>query len=142
LRIAHLTTVLLLLSSMGAFAAPSITPTLLPDDHPILGVWSWTTPRTDCSEIYNFKANGQMLFSSGDEDGVSEVNVGTKPSLNGFYQFTNKVIADNGKKDCRGIAGEVGVNTVIYAHFLPTSNQMMMCYQENMSSCFGPLTRQ
>ncbi len=138
MRIAHFTAAFLLCSSFSAFAAS----TLLPENHPILGVWKWITPNSDCSETYNFKANGQMLFSSGDEDGVSEVDVTAKPSLGGFYRFTNKVIADNGKKDCRGEPGKAGVNTVIYTYFLPTSNQMMMCYKETSDSCFGPLTHQ
>ena len=138
MRIAYLTAAFLFCSSLNAVAAS----TLLPEDHPLLGVWKWTTPHSDCSEVYNFKSNGQLLFSSGDEDGVSEFDVAVKPSLSGFYQFTNRVIADNGKKDCRGQAGEVGVNTVIYAYFLPTSNQMMMCYKETLDSCFGPLTHQ
>lgn len=138
MRIAHITAAFFLLSSLNAFAAPI----LLPDDHPILGVWKWTTPRAGCSEIYNFKSNGQMLFSSGEEDGVSEVDVALKPSLSGFYRFKNQVIADNGKIDCRGQPGVVGVDSVIYAYFLPKSNQMMMCYKESLNSCFGPLTHQ
>lgn len=155
MRIAHLVTAFLLSGSWSAFAATEPTPvapasqsatqataTLLPENHPILGVWKWVTPHSDCSETYTFKSNGQMVFSSGAEDGISEIVVAEKPSLNGFYRFTNKVIADNGKNDCRGEPGKVGVNSVIYVYFLPTSNQMKMCYKETSDSCFGPLTRQ
>ncbi len=155
MRIAYLATAFLLSSSWSVFAATEptsavpasqaatqTTATLLPENHPILGVWKWITPNSDCSETYEFKTNSRMVFSSGAEEGISEIEVTLKPSMNGFYRLINKVIADNGKKDCRGEPGKAGVNSVIYVYFLPTSNQMKMCYKETSDSCFGPLTRQ
>jgi len=161
LRIAYIATAFFLSSSFSVFAAAPMESTpidpasaaltsptsasqaaLLPKDHPLLGVWKWVTPNSDCSENYEFKSNGRMVFSSGAEEGISEIEVTLKPSANHFYRFTNKVIADNGKKDCRGEPGKAGVTSVIYVYFLPTSNQMKMCYKETSDSCFGPLTRQ
>ncbi|MDE2422322.1 MAG: hypothetical protein KGO49_14225 [Gammaproteobacteria bacterium] len=161
MRIAYLATAFLLSSSLSAVAAApteststnstsaasasqtsASQPALLPKDHPLLGVWKWVTPNSDCSETYEFKSNSRMVFSSGAEEGISEIEVTLKPSVNNFYRFTNKVIADNGKKDCRGEPGKAGVTSVIYVYFLPTNNQMKMCYKETSDSCFGPLTRQ
>lgn len=154
LRITYLATAVILVSSFSVFAAdptptaPQAAPTsqtaplLIPEHHPILGVWKWITPNSDCSETYEFKPNSRMVFSSGAEEGISEIEVTLKPSVNGFYRFTNKVIADNGQKDCRGEPGKAGITSVVYPYFLPTSNQMMMCYNETRDNCFGPLTRQ
>ncbi len=138
MRITQFIPYVLFCGTLSAFAAP----TSVTANHPILGAWKWITPNQGCSEVYHYKADGTNLFSSGAEEGTSQYEITATPNFNGFYKLIDHNITDNGKKDCRGIVVQAGVNSILFVHFLPIDGQMVMCYKESLDACFGPLTRQ
>ncbi|WP_162818047.1 hypothetical protein [Aquirhabdus parva] len=128
----------LLFSSLSYAADPA----LIASNHPILGVWKWTTPNAGCSELYNFKANNRLGFASGAEVGESLYTVSAEPSPKGYYRIENTVASDNGSNDCRGQPGQSGMHSTLFARFSPDGKQVKMCFGESDDQCFGPLTRE
>ncbi len=117
-------------------------PTTIPSNHPILGIWKWTTPIAGCSELYNFKANNRFGFSSGAELGESRYTIAAEPSAKGFYRLENTIIKDNGLGDCRGLISEVGAKSILFLRFNPKATELKMCPSESEDGCFGPLKRE
>ena len=48
----------------------------------------------------------------------------------GFYKWTDKLVKDNGKKDCSGEITEVGQTATNYVQFHPSGNIFIMCADE------------
>jgi len=125
-----------LLASGNALAAGT-----LPPNHPILGTWQLDVPGTECSEIYHYFPNGTTLVTSGEEVAQSEYEIAPTPSLKGFYKITDKLVKDNGKKDCVGQITPVGDTSVRYIFFHPSGDMYLLCEDESLKSCFGPVKR-
>jgi hypothetical protein len=122
----------------GALAAP---PHPTAKDHPIIGRWIISLPDGSCSETYTFRPDGTTLVTSGEEIAESEFEISAKPSAAGFYKWTDKLVKDNGKKDCSGEITEVGKTVTNFVQFHPSGNIFIMCADESLDTCIGPFKR-
>jgi hypothetical protein len=110
-------------------------------NHPILGTWTFAVPGTGCQETYYMRPNGTTLVTSGEEVVESVYEIDEKPSPKGFFKTTDKVVKGNGKKDCSGEVTQVGQKATNYIRFHPSGDIMIMCRDESLNACFGPLRR-
>jgi hypothetical protein len=112
-----------------------------PSDHPILGIWRLTLPDGSCSEIYRFRGDGTTLVTSADEISQSEFTFHAKPSAKGFYRLDDRLVKDNGKKDCIGQIMKIGTTATHFVHFHPSGALFVMCAAESLDACIGPFRR-
>jgi len=110
-------------------------------NHPILGTWIFAVPETDCEETYYMRQDGTTLVTSGQEVAESVYEIDDEPSAKGFYKSTDRIVKDNGKPDCAGDITKVGSQVTNYIRFHPSSNMMIICKDESLDACFGPLYR-
>ena len=122
--------------SLGAPAEPPRA------DHPILGTWSVTTPRTPaCTEIGIFGTDGRYRSTSAQEIAISEYTISSVPDKNGFYKVVDVIVQTNGLPDCRGNVTPVGDVATFYVRFSVGNNGFMMCAEETLDFCFAAASR-
>ena len=109
--------------------------------HPILGIWRLTLPDGSCSETYRFRGDGTTLVTSAAEISESEFDIPAKPSAKGFYRLTDRIVKDNGKKDCSGEIMKVGTKATNFIQFHPSGGMFVMCVRESLDACIGPFER-
>jgi hypothetical protein len=109
-------------------------------DHPLIGTWVITAPN-GCAETYEVRADGTATITSADEIAESRLTLSDQPSARGFFKWTEKVVKDNGKKDCSGDMGEVGKVSVSFVLLSPDKDQFAMCEREDRATCIGPFKR-
>lgn len=109
--------------------------------HPLLGIWVLHIPEFGCSETYHFRGDGTTLVKSAGEISESEFTVAEKPSTKGFYKLDDRIVKDNGKKDCSGEVMKVGTRVTNYLRFHPSGARFVMCHDETMGTCIGPFER-
>jgi hypothetical protein len=119
----------------GALAAPSTA------DHPILGIWTFILPDSGCSETYEFRADGTLLASSGEERSARIYQITEVPDAQGFYTLVDRVVRENGKLDCFGEPTELGFSATIFIHFDPTGSSFAACETKSADVCIGPFRR-
>jgi hypothetical protein len=129
---------LLLSSALLACAAHAAPPSA---SHPILGIWKLTLPDGSCSETYRFRGDGTTLVTSAEEISESEFNIPAEPSAKGFYKLEDRIVKDNGKKDCSGEIMKVGNKATNFIHFHPSGSLFLMCAAESLDACIGPFQR-
>ncbi len=129
------------LFASAVFAATALKPTPLPHDHPMVGVWHFEVPDSECVETYVIRADGTTAVVSGDERSESAYVISAKPSGRGFYAWSDRITRNNGKADCGGGRTPVGQETTLYVRMAPDGNAMILCAQENFRQCIGPLVR-
>jgi hypothetical protein len=127
--------ILSLAMAAGAHAAPPAA------SHPILGIWRLTLPDGSCSETYRFRGDGTTLVTSAEEISESEFDIPAKPSAKGFYKLTDRIVKDNGKKDCSGAIMKVGTKATNFIQFHPSGGMFVMCVRESLDACIGPFER-
>ena len=110
-------------------------------DHPILGTWIFLVPGTNCHETYYVRPNGTTLVTSGEEVTESVYEIDDTAGAKGFFRTTDQIVKGNGKKDCAGAITPVGQKTTNYIRFDSSGDVMIMCRDESMKACFGPLRR-
>ena len=115
-------------------------PTLPNGAHPIVGVWTWTL-RNTCSETYNYRSDGVLNVTSGDEIAESSYTIDAVPRASGFYKLVDKVINTNGKPDCGGEPTPIGEVGTTFIRFDSSGTKIVMCMDESMRQCIGPLAR-
>jgi hypothetical protein len=113
-------------------------------DHPLIGLWRLPFPNSSCTEIYRIESDGTTLVTSFFEVAESEFTVSDGPSPNGFYKWVDRVVRDNGEKDCAGRVSEPGgpeVTRYILLH--PMGHVFVMCEDEDeeLQTCIGPFIR-
>jgi hypothetical protein len=131
---AVLTGIVLTGGATSAQAAPAA-------DHPILGIWKLALPELRCSETYRFRGDGTTLVTSAEEISESEYSIPDKPSAKGFYRLEDRIVKDNGKKDCAGAIMKPGTRATNYIRFHPSKAIFLMCADETMNTCIGPFER-
>ena len=109
--------------------------------HPILGIWKLTLPDGSCSETYRFRGDGTTLVTSAEEISESEFDIPAEPSAKGFYKLEDRVVKDNGKKDCSGEIMKTGSKVTHFVHFHPSGLLFVMCQAESLDACIGPFQR-
>ncbi|HZM47102.1 MAG TPA: hypothetical protein VFC14_19950 [Burkholderiales bacterium] len=130
--------VTLVLVACLANAAPPRAPK---PDHPILGSWTFLAPGTSCEETYHVRPNGTTLVTSAEEVTESAYEIDDTAGPKGLFKMTDAIVKSNGKKDCSGQVTAVGQKSTNYIRFDPSGNVMIMCRDESMNACFGPLRR-
>ena len=110
-------------------------------NHPILGIWKLSLPDLGCSETYRFRGDGTTLVTSAEEVSESEYRIPDKPSAKGFYKLEDRIVKDNGKKDCAGEIMKVGTKVINFLRFHPSGTLFLMCSDETMQTCIGPFER-
>ena len=129
---------LVLFLALGAQAACAAPPA---PNHPILGIWKLSLPELNCSETYRFRGDGTTLVTSAEEVSESEFRIHDKPSEKGFYKLEDRIVKDNGKKDCSGAIMKVGTKATNFIRFHPSGVLFLMCADESMNACIGPFER-
>lgn len=113
-----------------------------PAQHPLVGTWTWTLPGKQCTETWQYRAHGTRTSSSGDEVTQSRYEASPVPSLLGYYRLLETVTESNGKRDCSGDMHEVSDEpTTRYIQLSPKRDQLIVCKEESLKACFGPLKR-
>jgi len=125
----------------AALAGAHATAAAPPADHPILGIWKLSIPDLGCSETYRFRGDGTTLVTSAEEVSESEYRIPDKPSAKGFYRLDDRVVKDNGKKDCAGVIMKPGTKATNFIRFHPSNAIFLMCADESMQTCIGPFER-
>jgi len=128
--------------AVGALAGAAVSQASeVSADHPIVGTWRFTLPDGSCDETYRFRTDGTSVVTSGDEVAESEYRIAARPSGNGFYEWVDTIVKDNGKQDCAGQITDVGRKTTNYIRFDAAGQRFIVCRAENLQACFGPLRR-
>ena len=134
------TTALLIVAIQAIAADPTVAPPS--GTHPISGKWTWTLPGKACTETLQYRTGGKSMGSSGEEVTESEFQIAAMPSLLGFYRLVETVTQSNGKPDCAGDLHEASGNSVTrFIQLSPKLDQMIVCREESLKACFGPLKR-
>ena len=110
-------------------------------DHPILGIWRLALPELRCVETYRFRGDGTTLVTSKEEVSESEFQIPDVPNAKGFYKLEDRIVKDNGKKDCSGEIMKVGTKATNFLRFHPSGELFLMCSDETMEACIGPFER-
>ena len=130
-----------LISLLVAAPFASAAPPAPASNHPILGIWKLSLPDLRCSEVYRFRGDGTTLVTSAEEVSESEYSIPDKPSAKGFYRLEDRIVKDNGKKDCAGAIMKVGTRATNFVRFHPSGELFLMCSDETMEACIGPFER-
>ena len=110
--------------------------------HPIAGKWTWTLPDKACVETLHYRTDGTRTGASGEEATQGNFQVTAKPSLLGFYRLTETVSVANGKPDCSGDQQAAGAENIVrYIQFNPKQDLFIVCKNESLQACYGPLQR-
>lgn len=112
-------------------------------DHPLVGLWRLPYPGSACWEIYRIQPDGTTLVTSADEEAESEFTVTDLPSARGFYKWVDRVVRDNGGKDCGGNVTQAGNELTRYVLMLPSRKLFVLCEDEDeeLETCIGPFLR-
>lgn len=136
---------LVLLTLVTAASTLAATPAALerpPSGHPLVGIWQWTHQPSNCTEVYEFRADGTALIESRAERTNNTFTVAAEPDPNGFYRVVLRTTQDHGGQDCvNDSADNTGLESINYHVFTPDRKQMLTCYEPTRSACFGPLRR-
>ena len=130
-----------LMSLLAAAPFAGAAPPAPAANHPILGIWKLSLPDLGCSEVYRFRGDGTTLVTSAEEVSESEYRIPDKPSAKGFYKLEDRIVKDNGKKDCAGAIMKVGQQATNFVRFHPSGELFLMCSDESMEACIGPFQR-
>lgn len=137
-------TLLCSLAAVQAASPSSAAPAVAPA-HPLTGRWTWTLPDKTgkaCTETLHYRANGTRTGSSGEETLQTRYEVSALPSLLDFYRLEETVTQGNGKPDCAGDLHEApGEPASRFIQFSPKKDQLIVCREESLKACFGPLKR-
>jgi len=131
----------ILLFAAALLAAHSVLAAPVRTDHPIVGTWRFELPDGSCHEMYRISADGTALITSAAEIAETEFDIDDQPDGEGFYLSNDKIVKDNGKKDCTGEVTEVGHVIQAFIVFHPSNNMFLMCQKRDMGSCIGPFIR-
>lgn len=132
------------LTALAAHALPADprAPAARPGQPPTLaGSWSWTDPQ-QCSETYEYAADGSGRVSSGQERAEMAYIFDPVPLKDGFYRLEATITRDNGGTDCAGSASDdTNERYTVYLKFHPDGDQHIVCMEADLKHCFGPLKR-
>ena len=119
---------------------------LVADDQPaatsLIGKWTWTRKQNNCTEVYDFRADGNLLVTSGEEKSENLFELSADADQAGFYRLTITTVHDFGGKDCgESTKDDTGQTIDSFLLFDPSKSAFIICQQPNLSACYGPLNR-
>jgi len=110
------------------------------DNAPLYGTWSWTRADNHCTEIYDFRPDGNAYVISGAERTEARYALSPKAGPAGRQRLVITATRWHGGKDCADRTEDaMGKPATSYLLFLPGRKQMIMCGDETSDTCFGPL---
>lgn len=136
--------------SLIALGLIAFSPTLFAVSEPVpkngnsrlIGKWTWTRPSNNCTEVYEFREDGTLFVVSGKEKSDNTYNLSAQPTPAGFFTLTTTIVKDHGGKDCGDTEeDDSGGTDIRYIRFLPSGTQYIVCSEESLNRCFGPLHR-
>mgnify|MGYP003575425756 CR=1 FL=1 len=112
-------------------------------DHPLLGLWRLPYPGSTCWEIYRIAPDGTTQVTSAEEEAETVYTVSDRPSERGFYTWVDRIVRDNGGKDCGGNVTHPGPERTRYVLMLPSAKVFVLCANESeeLETCIGPFLR-
>lgn len=136
----YATTIVLLLAGTSVFAA--VSPTPISGNTRLVGKWTWTRSANNCTEVYEYRADGTMYVTSGAEKSDNSYSLAAEQSINGFFKLTTAILKDYGGRDCADSeTDDTGAADTNFIQFNPTGNQYILCREETFEHCIGPLRR-
>jgi hypothetical protein len=110
------------------------------EGHPIIGTWSFDID--GCTETYEFLTDGTRNSTSDKEVVQAAYTISAKPLDSGFYKIKDRVVKDNGQRDCSGSTKDMTGDVVdLYVVFNPKMDQIIFCMDESLNRCFGPFLK-
>lgn len=132
----------LLLVLYSAQAVCANTPFVKNGNSRLIGKWTWTRPTNNCTEVYEYRTDGTLFVTSGAEKSDNTYHLAYEPSLKGFYKIRTTIVKDYGGKDCADSeTDDAGATDTNFIKFHPSGNQYILCHEESLDRCFGPLRR-
>lgn len=111
-------------------------------NHLLVGSWTWTRKANNCTEVYEYHVDGTSHIVSGEEQSDNSYHLSATPSPEGFYALTSTMVKDYGGKDCADSSrDDTGTTFTVYVLFSPSGDEHLVCFEQSMSRCFGPLRR-
>lgn len=111
-------------------------------EHPLIGSWTWKPEGKDCTEVYEWRANGTGHVVSGKEVTETRFKISATPDDKGYYVFLDEVVKDNKGRDCAGSTKDnTGEKSTLFIQISPAKDQIRICVKPSDDACFGPLTR-
>jgi len=111
---------------------------------PLVGKWTWTRSDNNCTETYDYRADGSFSALSGQEVASGTYEISPKPDGNGFFTLTVRTLKTNGAKDCSDSGpqpGQYDQPQTVYVIFHRAEPVHIVCMQRSLEACFGPLRR-
>lgn len=132
--------VVLLFSVFGSLGAA--TGGAPAEAHSIVGKWQWTSDKMKCTETYEYRADGSLSVTSGDEVAEVTYDISSRPDSNGFFLLNGTPGTSNGEKDCTDRpAGTEQPAFSVYVIFHASEPFHLVCESPTVERCFGPLRR-
>lgn len=132
-------TALMLSGSLPPSAAPLTVPGV---DHPIVGKWQWTRSKNNCTEVYDYRADGTIFATSGAEESSSTYQIAEQPDADGFYQLTAELVKSNGAQDCSDDPPNTDTAPyTIYINIHKARSSYLVCPTATWDRCVGPFQK-
>lgn len=131
-----------LLSTTGLQAATAPSAGGGDPKNTLVGKWTWTLPGTQCTETYDYRADGKLFITSGEEKSDNTYQVMQDEKATQFVKVQATIVKDYGGQDCTELSEDnSGEEHVFYLVFQPDGNQHAMCPSASLNQCVGPLRR-
>ncbi len=126
----------------GSLMAHAVTEPLPTVRHQIVGKWQWTRSTNNCTEMYDYRADGTFYTRSGAEETSNTYSISERPDANGFYELKAQLVKSNEAQDCSdGAPNNDTAPFTIYILFHKTQPLHLVCQTPTLNQCFGPLRR-
>lgn len=112
--------------------------------HPIVGKWTWTRSINNCTEVYEYRADGSFGVTSGAEVASGTYEISPAPDANGFFTLLGRTMKTSGGRDCSDSGtqpGDYDKPYTVYIIFHRAQPIHLVCYEASLEKCFGPLRR-
>jgi hypothetical protein len=109
---------------------------------PIVGKWSWTRSANNCTETYEYRADGTFDVTSGAEVASGKFEISPTPDANGFFALKSQTLKTNGGRDCSDSSGQTDDKPyTVYVIFHAAQPLHLVCEKPLLENCFGPFRR-
>ncbi len=99
-----------------------------------VGTWKLDLPN-HCTETYYVTSNYNTLVTSANEVSSSFYTLSATPSDKGFYKLVDRIINNNGLKDCSGHITPHGDVSTVFLQFNEDKKTAQMCFDESGEKC-------
>lgn len=111
------------------------------EGHPIVGTWEWQQSE-NCREIYMYFADGTLVSLSGDRRYRDDFALSGVKDQPGLYRLKGISRINSDGLACSGSTEDtVGQEYEVFVAFNEEFESMIVYYEIEMQTGFGPLTR-